>query len=248
MVYFQLLDTEEGDMVISLHQFAKINGKTFSPYCLKVEVYLKLVNIPYQTIETLPNKGPLKKLPFIEDKGRKIPDSRLILEYLKDIYGNELDQNLTEQQLAQGHLLCRLCEESLINVLLFSRWIDNKQWRQFKKIAFGHLPPVIRSLVPLLLRKKMNRKLVCQGYILHDQEQVYAFGADDLEAIAAYLSITPFAVSNEPTSFDATLYAFLSNILDKTIVTPLTMALLKHESLVSYCDRMENVICSTDLP
>lgn len=225
--------------MISLYQFAKINGKTFSPYCLKVETYLQLANIAYQNIETLPNKAPLKKLPFIDDKGQKIPDSRLIIDYLKKRYGDVLDKNLSEQQRAQGYLLNQLCEASLIHLILYSRWIDNQQWATLKPIFFSNLPPVIRSIVPSLLQKKIRKKLTYQGYMDHTEEQIYDFGRQDLQTIASYLSITPFAVSDQPTSFDATLYAFLSNILDKTIETPLTKAGLAHPCLVEYCQRME---------
>ena len=232
----------DGDPIISLYQFAPINGKNFSPYCLKVEIYLQLANIPYKTIAALPNKAPLKKLPFIQDKGKLIPDSTLIIEYLKKTYNDPLDKELSEQQLAQGHLLSRVCEESLIYVLLYSRWIDEKQWPLLKQMVFSSLPPVIRSLIPALLRKKIRSKLTHQGYIQHSPEQIYAFGASDLKAIAAYLATTSFSVCNTPTSFDATLYAFLSTILDKSFETPLQKALLKHPCLVNYCERMESIL------
>lgn len=228
--------------MIALYQFAKINNKTFSPYCLKVETYLQLANIAYQTVDTLPNKAPLKKLPFIDDNGQQIPDSRLIIDYLKKNYGDVLDQDLSDQQRAQGYLLCQLCEGSLIHVMLYSRWLDDKQWAQLKPMIFGRLPPVIRTIVPSLLRKKIRKKLTYQGYSDHSQAQIYDFARDDLAAIATYLSITPFAVSDKPTSFDATLYAFLSNILDKTIETPLTQALLTHQCLVEYYERVEKVL------
>lgn len=50
------------------------NGRNISPFCLKLEAYCYLENIPFKRQYIVPNKAPRGQLPFMIDKGEK--DSR----------------------------------------------------------------------------------------------------------------------------------------------------------------------------
>ena len=95
--------------MIQLHQFPCAKSvRNISPYCLKVETFLRMTNLPYEVVEVMnPGKAPKKKLPFIVDQGRRIADSELILDYLITQYDLRLDQHLTEQEKAMGLCLVR---------------------------------------------------------------------------------------------------------------------------------------------
>src|SRR5258706_13820013 len=55
-----------------------------SPFCCKLETWLRIVRVPYEIIETPdPRKGPKRKLPFIEDSGVRIADTSIIIDHLK---------------------------------------------------------------------------------------------------------------------------------------------------------------------
>ncbi len=225
--------------MLQLHQFELVNGKNVSPFCLKVETYCRLAEIPYQPVPSMPQKAPRGKLPYITDRGKVVADSGLIVDYLKQTYGDPLDGALSDEQRAHGHLLRRVCEESLFFVIGYSRWLDDDFWPLLKAAFFGKLPPLVREIVPALVRKHIRKTLYAQGYGRHSKEQVYALGAADLAAIATYLEQTRFAVSNEPTSFDATVYAFLANVLDGPANSPLTQEAAKHAVLTDYVGRMK---------
>ncbi len=80
--------------MITLHQFARVWGiPNLSPFCSKVEAYLRMAGVPYRTADALPPMGPKRKLPYITDAETKIADSRFIIEYLKDRYGADLDRH-----------------------------------------------------------------------------------------------------------------------------------------------------------
>lgn len=75
--------------MIKLYQLARTWGiPNLSHFCVKVETYLRINKLTYEVVETLPLKAPRGKLPYIEDGGSKISDSRLILNYLKATYGD----------------------------------------------------------------------------------------------------------------------------------------------------------------
>jgi len=75
--------------------------------------YLRMTDLPYEVVATMPLKGPKGKLPFIEDDGQKLTDSRFIIEYLKEKYGDSLDKELSAEQQATMIAMQRLLEEHL---------------------------------------------------------------------------------------------------------------------------------------
>ena len=70
--------------MITLHQFSPNWGlPNASPFCMKLEIYLRMANLPHTVIyEDTLDKAPKKKMPYIEDEGKKIGDSNLIIDYL----------------------------------------------------------------------------------------------------------------------------------------------------------------------
>ena len=71
--------------MIKLYQFQPAFGlPNASPFCMKVENYLRMAVLPY---EIAPNashfKAPKGKLPYIEDGAKVVADSSFIIEYLK---------------------------------------------------------------------------------------------------------------------------------------------------------------------
>ena len=50
---------------------------------MKVETYLRLVRIPYISVDSMPFKAPRGQLPYIVDGDYSVPDSANILEYAR---------------------------------------------------------------------------------------------------------------------------------------------------------------------
>lgn len=228
--------------MIQLHEFPLINGKNISPFCLKVETYCKLANIPFQHVDSSPNKAPRKQLPFIDDQGKIIPDSSNILTYLKEAYGNPLDENCSALQHAQGRLLTQMCENTLYFTMAYSRWVDPSNWPTMKQALFADLPPVIKSIVPSLVQRGVIKQLTAQGTAKKPVDEIYRNAAYDLEAIAEILQQQTFAVADHPTSYDATVYAFLVHIVYSQIQSPLEETAQSLPALKYYVDSIEQLL------
>jgi glutathione S-transferase len=224
--------------MIDLHVFPSPWPFNPSPFCLKVETYCRLAGIEFRTVPSLPLRAPRGKLPFLSDGQEKIPDSALIIAYLAQRFGDRLDHGLDAGQHATGHLIRRCCEESLYFAILFSRWIDPHGWTFIKPALFGTLPAPVRDLVAAMARRGVRRALYGQGYGRYAPQEVVATGAADLAALAAAISPGGFAVGAKPTSYDASLYAFLTNIIDAPVATPLQAAAQKYPELTAYLVRM----------
>lgn len=226
--------------MIRLHQFPK-NRQTinFSPFCLKLETYLRMAKVPYESVKCLnPRTAPKGKLPFIEDKGQRIADSGLIIEHLKRTLGDPLDAGLSPEQKASGLALTRLLEGDLIFVLLYSRWSDEPGWAVTRRTFFKGLPAPLKLIVPPLAAKKTRKRIQYQGMGLHSRDEIYAMGAADLEALSALLGDKPYFMGDRVSSVDATAYGFLKNICFDVVDSPLKTAGRSHHNLLAFCDRI----------
>jgi glutathione S-transferase len=228
--------------MIVLHHFGDTFGFDPSPFCLKLETYLQLAGHPFRKTRGDVRKAPKRKLPYIDDGGRIVADSRAIIDYLKATYGDPLDGQLTPLQSAEMHAWQRMIEESLYWTIVYSRWIDQEGWAAFAPRVFGFLPPPLRWLVPPLLRKRVARTLDGQGTLRHSKDEIYAFGGRDIHALATLLGDRPYMFGDKPTSLDASATGFLVNILQAPLETRLKTDTAQHANLVAYTQRMRGVL------
>lgn len=90
------------------NKYIQILIPTRSPFCFKLELFLKMNSIPYN-VSTSDPFGPKGKAPWIEWNGEAIGDSSLIVERLAD--KNAVDKKYTEAQLLEGHAYKTMLEE-----------------------------------------------------------------------------------------------------------------------------------------
>src|SRR5262245_64264757 len=92
---------------LKLFQFPRMFAiPNLSPFCCKLETWLRLAQIPYEAVDTPdPRKAPKGKLPFIEDAGVRIADSSLIVDYLAKTRRADLDMHRGPSQRALALLV-----------------------------------------------------------------------------------------------------------------------------------------------
>jgi glutathione S-transferase len=222
----------------------------FSPFCLKVKTYLRMTGVPYTTKMGDPRTAPTKKIPYIDDGGTIVGDSGIILDYLKKKHGDKLDAGLTPAQHAQGHLVRRTLEESLYFVGLHARWVDDANFPTVAKLMAPLMPPVIGSLlINGPVRGAVKKQAFMQGIGRHTREHIDAIGCADVDAIAATLGDRPWLLGSAPTSYDAILYSFATNILGFPKTSAVSKRTASHANLVAYCDRVRAKYWATpDVP
>lgn len=227
--------------MIKLYQFPPIFGRNVSPFSLKLETWLKLAGLPYQVVAIRnPGQGPKGKLPFIEDDdGSFIADSSLIIEHLSRSRGIDLDAGLDAVQRARALALQRLLEEHLYFVLVWSRWVDPEGWQSFGPAALAGIPPPLRQLAAIVVRRRIRNDLHGQGIARHHGPEIYALGRADLEGLAALLGEQPFFAAERPTTIDATAYGLLANILLVPVETELKRIAASLPNLVAWTAAME---------
>jgi glutathione S-transferase len=229
--------------MITLFQFPRYWGlPNISPFCLKLETYLRLTQQPYEVVSTRKmSRAPHGKLPFIKDGEKTLADTSLIIEYLKKTYGDPLDADLTPLQKAQGLAIQRMVEEHLYWVITYSRWLDPRSTQTMKDTIFAQVPRFIKPFILKQIRKQLGKQLYQHGIGRHTPEEMYAFGVSDLEALVELLMGQSFLFGDKPTSFDVCVFAFVANILFTPINSPLKACVTRHPELAAFCERMQKL-------
>jgi hypothetical protein len=173
--------------LIRLHQFAPAwDVPNLSPYCTKVETWLRMAGLEYEVANAIPPTAPKGKLPYITDGDETVADSRLILEYLKRRYRVDLDAGLSSDERATSLAFQRMIEDELVWTTIGSRWIMPRNWPENKRAIFG---PVVRDGLALWARRRIKRQLRGQGLGLHSEEEVFRLGLEDLQALSDFMRL-----------------------------------------------------------
>jgi glutathione S-transferase len=225
-----------------VHQLPSAWGlPSISPFCLKLDVYLRMTNIPFRAVvDATPFAGPKGKLPWIEHDGRKIGDSAFIIEYLESCFGSNPNAGLSAAERAVARALQRLIEENLYWTMVYDRWVVDENWRTFRDIVLGGVPVPIRAVVARLARRGVRGQLKGHGIGLHSRDEIHAIGRRDIGAIADYLGDKPFLMGDTATEIDAVAYGILPNIMHVPIGSPVKDEALKRPNLVRYVERMRD--------
>jgi len=227
---------------ITIHQFPPFLQMQASPFGLKLETWLRMKKIPYETEVSFTKMGPKNKVPFATIDNDVIGDSELIIDRIEKQMDTTSSAAPLQEAASNDILIRRLVEEHLYFVLMHSRWIDDDGWAAFQPLVFGHIPPLIRTLISRKIRKIVKRNLMAQGISRHSNAEIYAKGAIDIAALSDALGDKQYFMGTEPGLVDASAYGFIANLLYAPLRSPLLAAVKKHPNLVAYGDRMRREI------
>lgn len=222
--------------MVTLYHFMRIWGiPDGSPFCVKLETYLRMAKIEYKPDTTFDiRKSPKGKMPLIEHKGQLISDTSFIIDYLKKEFGDSLDTHLSDRQKAEGLCIQRLVEEHLYWVMVYFRWVPEEAWKQLKPAFFGHMPMPLKLFVPDLLRKNIINQLKGHGLGRHSEEEIVKIARDDLQALSNILENKSYFLGEKPTSYDASVFGLLTNLYQCPIPSPIKSVALELKNLVGY--------------
>ena len=216
-----------------------------SQFVLKIETYLRMAGVEFQTKSLgmgFAETAPKGKLPYIEHNDAQIADSSIIIDYLKEHFGDPLDGNLSDSQRASGHTIKRMVEEHIWWLMARERWWapENPYW---------DTPGLLKELDQESYegaRDDSRRKCMEHGVGAFTDLEIDKRGREDLDTISTLLGQHLYFLGDQATSVDATTYAFLWQIMHAAYTSQLKNAALKHKNLVSYVQRLEEKWFSDD--
>lgn len=213
-----------------------------SPFCIKLQSYLKLAKLPFETQSGNPQSSPKGKLPYITFRGKKYSDTYFIIQMLNKTFELDLDQPLTREQRIWTATYRSSIEEHLYFLLLYFRWQDKEGWEGYRghiqeTLKRGGVPGMLAPILTKVVRNSVLKSLKAQGTGRHQREEVAKLGKEHIHAMVQILGDNAFAMGEQATSLDATFYAFLTSILTPPLDSPIKQEALKHPTLQQYCER-----------
>jgi glutathione S-transferase len=236
---------KEREDMIKLHQGTRLlKLPNASPPCVKLETWLRMTGIPYESAPPDLAEAPKGKIPFIEDNGVTIGDSTLIIEHLKRTYEKDPDAGLRPEERAISLAFRRMLKENTYWVFIHALYVDPRTspvWKEILAQLVTDLGINSRDVFEGWYGQYVaNYKAQLNGHGMgrHASEEVYQLGVADLTAVADFLGDKPFFMGETPTTADATVYAHTTTLLELPLETPVRAYGLRRDNLVRYCQRM----------
>ncbi|CAH1395065.1 unnamed protein product [Nezara viridula] len=236
--------------VVYLFQFSRTPViPSMSPYCLKVETWLRLAGVRYENIDhKMKFKSKKGLLPFVELNGEEINDSAVIIKELSQRFDKDLDAALDSSQKNVSHAMISMIENHLFWVLMWWRTKHPDNIIKGYKMNLQHFlgSRIPNGLLSLFFKysytRKGLRKVKAHGIGVHKPEEILEFGQNDLKVLSEMLADKPFFFGDEPTTLDVVAFANLAQIyfIDKELQYPLQDFMQENcANLVGHVNRMK---------
>jgi glutathione S-transferase len=229
--------------MIKLFQFP--NAKDFpnySPFCAKLEAYLKFSGLEYESIATMNLKNsPTKTFPYVELDNKLVGDSNLIIDELIQVHGDLVDNWLTKEQRIVGDGVKSILENDFVRYVIYYRWIDPVGLPQFFDRVFARSHKLVKLVVGGLLAKRVGKKLGgFNGVMNYTSAQRLILAAKSLDTVNAILGDKEYLFGDKPSSYDAILFGIFGTLALTDIEMDLKCLSLKYPTLVGHSQNILN--------
>lgn len=209
-----------------------------SPFCCKLETWLRIAEIPYTVVETPdPRTAPRGKLPYIEDGGERIADSSVIVDHLSRTRAIDLDGGLSPNERATALLVQRTLEEHYAFVLAYTHLLRDEGLRHTRS-RFERLPSMVRPFVARAVHKNVTKILWNQGLLRGAHDEIVSAAIADWRAVLTFMSDGPFFFGERATSVDAVVFGTLAPTILTPIETPIREFLRSQPKVLAYAKRL----------
>lgn len=206
---------------------ASFGEPSHSPFCAKAMILLQMSGHSWCRKDIAnPSSMPHGKLPVLQASDQLISDSEFIQSWLTQ-QGADLYPHCTPEQKAIGHSIIRMVEESLRQVLIYDRWLDDQNWTHTWPILFAEVPRPLRKLIANKIRKSVRSSLMSNGIARMSSGERLQKASNDLDALGHIIGANAFILGDAPTAVDAAVLPVLSMIDRLPAETTATTQLLR---------------------
>ncbi|XP_061563010.1 failed axon connections homolog [Cololabis saira] len=225
---------------IILHQFSrpKSGAPSLSPFCLKLETYLRMADLPYQNYFD-GRLSPQGKMPWIEYNQEQVFGAEFIIDFLEEKLGVSLNKSLTLQEKAMSRAITKMLEEHFYWTIAYCQWVDNLEETQKMLSVSGPLSELLKWILSHLTSGIVKREMYGHGIGRFSTEEVYALMEKDMRTLATLLGDKKYLMGSKLSSVDATVFGHLAPAM-WTLPGSRPEQLIKGEliNLGMYCERI----------
>ncbi len=227
--------------MIYLHQFTPhFNIPNASPPCMKVETYLRLAQVEHQTIHIVGDlrETPRGQAPYITHDGVDIPDSYLILKYLKQTFGDPLGEGLDKLDWARHEATRHMLEDHLYFIMLAERWTVPENMKILKESFFGAIPKLMRNMVFKMAQKGAIKRLDDHGMGKFSRAEHQDMGREAIDHLSVLLGDDGYFGGDRAREIDCVALPYIANGMVAEFETPLCDYIRSKANLSDYRERM----------
>lgn len=225
---------------VVLHQPPRVWGlPNASPFCVKVETWLRLANVDYVSTHANMMNAPRGKVPWIVDDGTLVADSEAVLNHLEASLSDPLGEAaVAPDRRAQHHAIRRMLENGSYWLSFYERWVNPQHWATTRAAFFDPLGFPMGSIISSVIRRRVARDAHGQGVSRYGDAERDAMGVADWEAVEAILGDAPFFGGDAPRRIDCVVYGFICQALWAPFDTTMARHVKGRPRLVAYGERM----------
>lgn len=227
--------------MITLYQLPCAFGLpvSVSPYCTKLELYLRLTKREHGIAPANLRQSPNRKVPYVEwPDGRRLADSGEIIRELEGS-GGGLDSGLDGATMARGEEYQALAQGPLYFSCLYSRFVEDAGWKFQKEAVREILPPLLAPLIAKMIRRSQKKRCRENGF---DRRESYANAIQAIKRLSSALGDRSFFLRDDaPNVADCAVWANLLHIAFTRAESPARMAVRNDRRLREYIDRVAEV-------
>ncbi|XP_062953801.1 failed axon connections homolog isoform X2 [Cynocephalus volans] len=239
--YRKQQEIDSKDAII-LHQFARPNNgvPSLSPFCLKMETYLRMADLPYQNYfgGKLSAQG---KMPWIEYNHEKVSGTEFIIDFLEEKLGVNLNKHLGPHERAVSRAVTKMVEEHFYWTLAYCQWVDNlNETRKMLSLSGGGpFSNLLRWVVCHITKGIVKREMHGHGIGRFSEEEIYMLMEKDMRSLAGLLGDKKYIMGPKLSTLDATVFGHLAQAM-WTLPGTRPERLIKGEliNLAMYCERI----------
>ena len=178
-----------------------------SPYCAKLELYMRLTKRDYKTEKGNVLKSPNKAVPYLRwDDGSIVVETDLIIGRFEKI-GPSLDEGITEEQRKKGKQLQELAESKIYFSCLRHRFADDETWKHQKQTVLQLVPWLLSPILTRVIRKSQIKKCEEAGF---SNDKDYEKGVETVKKISEALT-SKFIIDDKIRTADCAVWANLAS-------------------------------------
>ncbi|XP_053301104.1 failed axon connections homolog [Pleuronectes platessa] len=225
---------------IILHQFSRPQSgvPSLSPFCLKMETYLRMVDLPYQNYFD-GKLSPQGKMPWLEYNQEQVFGSEFIMDFLEERLGVNLNKSLTPQEKAMSRAITKMVEEHFYWTIAYCQWVDNLEETQKMLSVSGPLSDLLKWILSHLTGGIVKREMYGHGIGRFSKDEVYALMEKDMRTLATILGDKKYLMGSRLSTVDAAVFSHLAPAM-WTLPGTRPEQLIKGEliNLAMYCERI----------
>uniref|UniRef100_A0A1A8BEH8 Failed axon connections homolog n=1 Tax=Nothobranchius kadleci TaxID=1051664 RepID=A0A1A8BEH8_NOTKA len=225
---------------IILHQFSRPRSSfpSLSPFCLKLETYLRMADLPYQNCFD-GKLSPQGKMPWIEYNQEQVFGTDFIIEFLEERLGVSLNKGLTPQERATSRAITKMVEEHFYWTVAYCQWVDNLEETQKMLLVSGPLSDLLKWILSHLTGGILKREMYGHGIGRFSTKEVYSLMEKDMRTLATLLGEKKYMMGSRLSAVDAAVFGHLAPVM-WMLPGSRPEQLIKGEliNLAMYCERI----------